>query len=148
MYAVQLDERQTRGRNYATSYVHKMAFLQYFHLFNERDSCLICHLMEKEMVVLCGKILCIWIICVSSHPFSQLPPVCLFTHSSLCSSQPLCARFEMLFCSMCAFFATAAAADCSLCSFLSVFIGLLDCFQLNTKKSEQQKQKYPIENSK
>ena len=91
-------------------------------IYSERDSCLIFHLMEKEMVVLCGKILCIWIICVSSHPFSQLPPVCLFTHSSLSSSQPLCARFEMLFCSMCVFFSTAAA-DCFVvfCRFLLGF---------------------------
>lgn len=74
--ACSCDESKRKGRNYATSYVYKMLFLQYFHLF--RNVRLIFHLMEKEMVVLCGKILYIWIICVSSHPFSLFPlsPLC------------------------------------------------------------------------
>lgn len=116
--------KRTRGRNYATSYVYKMAFLQYFHLFRKRDSCLIFHLMEKEMVVLCGKILCIWIICVSSHPFSQLPLVCLFTHSTLALflfiSTIMCPFWDAILLDVC-LFSTATAAECSLCSFLVGF---------------------------
>lgn len=120
---------RTRGRNYATSSIYKLLFLQYFHLFSEMLAWY-SHLMEKEMVVLCGKILCIWIICVSSYSFSLLHPL------------PLCAVLRYspsLYLSRCQhnFFSTSfASLFCSCCRFcsLSVFIGLLDCSQKSTEK--------------